>query len=54
MNTDAKITLYGGFTIGVALYLLGLATDRTVALTGIFMLGGVLAVVALFEISAPE
>lgn len=49
MHADARITLYGGFTIGVALVALGMATVHAIAVTGFGIVGAALFVALLFE-----
>lgn len=49
MNHDARVTLYGGAAIGIALYLLGAAINTLIGVTGLAMMGVTLVLAATFD-----
>lgn len=49
MNSDARQTLYGGAAIGGACYAVGVAFDPLIAITGLAVMAGALAVSAMFD-----
>jgi len=56
INPDAKITLYGGSAVGLALLAVAVATGATIVIgmTGIFFIGTTLLIAGLFNQLAPE
>lgn len=54
MHTDARLTLYGGAAIGVALYALGVVTSGVISLTGLGILGATVLIAAAFNQCLPS